>query len=35
MASLQLIPGVGHNSISASPLYLAGLIEGVGSGAGL
>lgn len=30
VASLQVIPGVGHNSISASPLYLTSLISGAG-----
>lgn len=35
IASMQVIPGVGHNSISNSPLYLTNLIAGVGVGAGL
>jgi uncharacterized protein len=30
VASLQVIPGVGHNSISASPLYLTSLRSGAG-----
>lgn len=35
IATLQVVPGVGHNTISASPLYLASLIEGVGRRTGL
>jgi pimeloyl-ACP methyl ester carboxylesterase len=30
VASLQVIPGVGHNSLSASPLYLTSLRSGAG-----
>ena len=35
IASLRVIPDVGHNTLSASPLYIASLIQGVGGGAGL
>jgi pimeloyl-ACP methyl ester carboxylesterase len=35
VAALQVIPGVGHNTISNSPLYFTSLVNGVGSGAGL
>lgn len=35
VASLRVIPDVGHNNLSESPLYIASLIQGVGGGAGL
>jgi pimeloyl-ACP methyl ester carboxylesterase len=35
VAALQVIPGVGHNTISNNPLYFTSLVNGVGSGAGL